>query len=108
MVPALNGVLTWNGIDFNCPSANTLNNNILSLLTSDSQCPQPLQRAECGPYTGTLSCLGNESLTSDLYFVANHSMHGGEIMCVHRGTVVRSIILQVEGMHSCMFMSHNQ
>ena len=99
MVPVNTGILEWDGVGFDCFKADTtLGNNSLPLVTPRylTQCTE--ERGTCGPYSGTLSCLGNGSVTSDLSFVASSSMNGGVIECGHRDAVVKAISLRVGGM----------
>ena len=86
----------WSGTGFNCPDPHTvLVNNIISLLTQPSQCME--ERGVCGPYHGTLDCLGNGSFISDLFFTVNYSMNGGDVECIHRTIVYERISLQIGG-----------
>ncbi len=84
-VPAVVGVLDWNGVGFDCPTDSTISNNTLPLQTS--ACPlldQPVYNAVCGPYSGNLTCAEDqEHLISVLEFKSNYSMmNGGNISCL--------------------------
>ena len=98
VVPELTGVLTWDGGEFDCfREADTFGNNSLPLVTpgNPSHCTE--ERGLCGPYSGSLTCLGNGSVISNLSFIASYSMNGGAIECEHRDAVVKTFSLQVGG-----------
>ena len=95
VVPAQIGVLAWDGVGFFCPNpSNPIVENVIRLLTTTSQqCYE--EHGVCGPYSGTLSCLGNGSLISDLSFVTDSSMNGGNIVCAYQNQLVQTIPLLV-------------
>ena len=105
MVPRLTGILEWDGVGFDCVDAdNTFGSNLLPLLTSEDPSHCTEERGLCGPYSGSLSCLGNGSVISDLSFIARYSMNGGFIECAFRYDVIETILLQVGGnaIHGCL------
>ena len=98
VVPIQIGILTWDGVGFDCLKKEQIfGNNSLPLVTPQDPSQCTVERGTCGPYRGTLSCLGNGSVISDLSFVASSSMNGGVIECEHRDAVVKAISLRVGG-----------
>ncbi len=82
-VPAVVGVLDWNGVGFDCPNSNTISNNVLPLQTAT--CPlREIPVGKCGPYFGNLTCTDDEQhLISVLQFKSDYSiMNGGNISCL--------------------------
>ena len=99
-VPAEVGVLDWNGVGFDCPSSNSIANNVLPLPTETCPLPfEPVYFGECGPYFGNLTCTEDQQhLISVLKFEANYEMNGGNISCrLFRGGEIETFTVRVGG-----------
>ena len=98
--PGIVSLLEWNGYGFDCPSNDTIVNNVISLEVHD-RCPLPRDDIGlCGPYSANLMCSSEGTeVVSLLTFTASRTMNGGSVNCVYMGTQ-RIYPLQVGGKYN--------
>ncbi len=97
-VPAVGGTLDWKGIGFDCPSHNTIANNVLPLPTTSCPLDEPVYTGICGPYFGNLTCTDDQqSLLSVLEFNSSFGMNGSTINCLLNNIGIETFSVRIGG-----------